>query len=459
MPTSVHEIAIAAALSGGLLALTALALAEWLTEGRGVGALRNLVFVALTGTAVVLIIGLPEALWPALESRVLRMLRASLGPLAASTTLYYLGQWAGGMRQDPVMNRITNWSAAVMLVVALGLALAGLLVPPERFRDVFMLTAISNVLAVLPGFAAAFRAAKLGDRLARGMAGATTVLAAVTTGLYSLGLSRHDLGAGAWALTAVLTLTFVILTSTVVSVRNRELRRLGRLSRIEPGVEPATQLPTGSHLLRKVEDAFWTAGRRQAQCAVVCIYLDNLYELDAENRSAEYQLLAAMAARIRRAAGFRGVVGIDHPRCFMAVLALEADRQPFAAMLRACAPTWASRSIWWGQTGRRNASRRASASVWWWPMRWARCRACCWTRLKRRRAPPCRRSSWTRSIERGRAAQRPSPSASPGSACSTRCQALRVAARACSQVRRDLPLTLSQSRCRSASVWSQARPA
>ena len=334
MPTSVHEIAIAAALSGGLLALTALALAEWLTEGRGVGALRNLVFVALTGTAVVLIIGLPEALWPALESRVLRMLRASLGPLAASTTLYYLGQWAGGMRQDPVMNRITSWSAAVMLVVALGLALAGLLVPPERFRDVFMLTAISNVLAVLPGFAAAFRAAKLGDRLARGMAGATTVLAAMTTGLYSLGLSRHDLGAGAWALTAVLTLTFFILTSTVVSVRNRELRRLGRLSRIEPGVEPATQLPTGSHLLRKVEDAFWTAGRRQAQCAVVCIYLDNLYELDAENRSAEYQLLAAMAARIRRAAGFRGVVGIDHPRCFMVVLALEADRQPFAAMLQ-----------------------------------------------------------------------------------------------------------------------------
>ena len=59
MPTSVHEIAIAAALAGGLLALTALALAEWLTEGRGVGALRNLVFVALMGTAVVLIIGLP----------------------------------------------------------------------------------------------------------------------------------------------------------------------------------------------------------------------------------------------------------------------------------------------------------------------------------------------------------------------------------------------------------------
>jgi len=88
--------------------------------------LRNLVFVALMGTAVILIVGLPETLWPRLDGRVLRMFKASLGPLAASVTLYYLGQWMGGLREDAVMNRITNWSAAVMGVLALGLALAAL---------------------------------------------------------------------------------------------------------------------------------------------------------------------------------------------------------------------------------------------------------------------------------------------------------------------------------------------
>ena len=344
MPMTMQEVAIWGVLAGGLLTLAGLALAEWLAEGRHRPALRNLVFVALMGTAVILIVGLPETLWPRLDGRVLRMFKASLGPLAASVTLYYLGQWMGGLREDAVMNRITNWSAAVMGVLALGLALAALLAPPERFRSVFMATAVCNVLAVLPGFAASARAAMLGDRLARWMALATAVLGAMTTGLYLHGLYLHGLamqgvawpwlGTGTVLVTVVLTLGFFILTSALVGVRNREQRRLARLSRIQPGMEPATQLPTGSHLLRKVEDAFWTAGRRQAQCAVVCIYLDNLYELDAENRSAEYQLLAAMAARIRRAAGFRGVVGIDHPRCFMAVLALDADRQPFAAMLQ-----------------------------------------------------------------------------------------------------------------------------
>ena len=87
------------------------------------------------GTAVILIVGLPETLWPRLDGRVLRMFKASLGPLAASVTLYYLGQWMGGLREDAVMNRITNWSAAVMGVLALGLALAALLAPPERFHD------------------------------------------------------------------------------------------------------------------------------------------------------------------------------------------------------------------------------------------------------------------------------------------------------------------------------------
>ena len=40
-----------------------------------------------------------------------------------------------------------------------------------------------------------------------------------------------------------------------------------------------------------------------------------------------------MAARIRRAAGFRCLVGIYHPRCFIVVITLDADRQAFAAAL------------------------------------------------------------------------------------------------------------------------------
>ena len=337
MPNGVQEWGVWTALAGGLITLAALALAEWLAEGRSLGALRNLMFVLLTGSAVVLITGLPRTLWPALDGWLLRMLTASMGPLAAGVTLFYLGQWMGGMRQDALMARITRWSAAVMTALAAALALAALLVPAQQFRSVLWVTAVCNVLAVLPGFAAALRAASLGDPLARWMALAVAVLGAMTAGLYLYGLGLGDpLGLAGELLTALLTLTYFVLASSVVSVRNRELRRLKRLSSIEPGTEPATGLPTGSHLLRRVEDAFWTAARRQARCTVVCLYLENLYELvqHAETGRTEYQALVTMAARIRRAAGFRCVVGIYHPRCFVVVITHDGDARGHAATLQ-----------------------------------------------------------------------------------------------------------------------------
>ncbi len=329
-----HELVVWGAMVGGLLTLAALALAEWLAEWRSVGAWRNLVFVVLVGGAAIVVVGLPETLWPALDGRPWRVLRASLGPLAASVTLFYLGQWMGGMREDVVVSRITSWSAAVMMVLALGLALAALLLPADRFRAILIVTAVCNVGAVLPALAAALRAAMLGDRLARWMALAVAALGGMTAGLYLHGLRVPGLGLGGALVTVALTLTYFTLAWTLVRVRTSEWRRLARLSLIQPGVEPATPLPTGSHLLRPVEDALWTAARRQAQVGVACLYLDNLYEpLEDDDRSSEYQILVAMAARIRRAAGFRCVVGIYHPRCFVVLITLDADHQAFGAAL------------------------------------------------------------------------------------------------------------------------------
>jgi hypothetical protein len=76
----------------------------------------------------------------------------------------------------------------------------------------------------------------------------------------------------------------------------------------------------------------------------MCLYLRNLYELNQDlGTAADYQILVAMAARIRRAAGFRCVVGMYHPRCFVVVIDVDHLRQPPAVMLRrlsafACEP-------------------------------------------------------------------------------------------------------------------------
>ena len=57
-----------------------------------------------------------------------------------------------------------------------------------------------------------------------------------------------------------------------------------------------------------------------ADSAVICLHLRNLYELsDAAGHSADQQILTILTARVRRAVGFRCVVGLYHPRCFVVV--------------------------------------------------------------------------------------------------------------------------------------------
>jgi GGDEF domain-containing protein len=111
---------------------------------------------------------------------------------------------------------------------------------------------------------------------------------------------------------------------TMVSLgirRNRQIRRLERLAGLSQGLDPATGLPRGSVLLSKVDDAFWRSARRNSSCTVICLHLRNLYELsEPAGHIVDQQILSAMSARVRRAVGFRCVVGLYHPRCFVVVI-------------------------------------------------------------------------------------------------------------------------------------------
>jgi diguanylate cyclase (GGDEF)-like protein len=119
---------------------------------------------------------------------------------------------------------------------------------------------------------------------------------------------------------------FLVMVSLGIR-RNRQIRRLERLAGLSQGLDPATGLPRGSVLLSKVDDAFWRSARLNASCTVVCLHLHNLYELsDAAGHMVDQQILSTMAARVRRAVGFRCVVGLYHPRCFVVVM--SAVKQP-----------------------------------------------------------------------------------------------------------------------------------
>ncbi len=311
---------------GGLLALSGLALTD-VVSNRSRASVRNLVFVLVAGTSCVVVTGLPEVLFPELPQRLLMVLKAGLGPLAGALAVHYLGNWLGGMREDPLVYRLTtHWAAAVALA-GIALGAAGALVTPATFPGLLAITAAVNMVPVLLGLVATIRAAKLGDPLARWMVLSCVSLALLVTGLYLRALEVPGFGLGTWIATAAITVIYFLLSTVLVLLRNRQNRQLRRLAGLQLGDDPATGLPTGSVLISKVEHAFWRTARQHGSCTVVCLHLGNLYELgETAGHGVENQILAAMAARIRRAAGFRCVVGLYRPRCFVVVI--SADKHP-----------------------------------------------------------------------------------------------------------------------------------
>ncbi|MDP3349616.1 MAG: GGDEF domain-containing protein [Hydrogenophaga sp.] len=318
MPVS--EIAIWSAMLGGLLTLSAVALGDALSS-RSLASVRNVVFLLIAGTGCVVMTGLPEVFFPALPGRLMMVLKAGLGPLVGAMGLYYLSNWLGGVREDSLVHRFTVMGGAVLLLAALGLAAVATRVAPANFRDLLMLAAAVNMVPVLLALLAVRRAHQLGDPLARWMAVGIVCLAATTAGLYARGLSLPGLGLGTWLATAVFTVAYFLIASVLALLRNQHNRQLARLSRLNQGAEPATGLPTGAALLTEVEHVFWRTARRGGVCTVVCLHISNLYELtDEPGHGTEHQILTTLAARVRRAAGFRCVVGLYHPRCFVVVI-------------------------------------------------------------------------------------------------------------------------------------------
>ena len=314
-------------MSGGLLTLVATALADTLFS-RNLNSWRNLLFVLIAGASCVILTGLLEVLFPGLSSRVVMLLKLSTGPLSSVVALSFLGIWLGGMREDVIVHRITAWGYSTLFFFALALGALAVQSSSQDFHQLLQASAAITLVAVLLGLIATVRAAMLGDPLARWMVLACVCMAVMTAGLYSKGLGVEGFGLGTWILTAVCTVAYFLIATALIITRIRQGRRLARLARLQLGADPATGLPTGSILLSKVEHAFWRTARFGGDCTVVCLHLRNLYELgDAAGHGVEHQILVAVAARIRRAAGFRCVVGLYHPRCFVVVISSDKSRQ------------------------------------------------------------------------------------------------------------------------------------
>jgi GGDEF domain-containing protein len=320
------ETIIWSGMLGGLLTLATLAIAD-VVMSRSLAAWRGLAYMLLAGSSCVVLSGLPEDVFPNLPALTMLIFKAGLGPLSGAITLTYLGQWLGVAAEDRLVHRTIVWGAAALIAASMFMSAMLVLYADKDNESILVLAAWVNCASVLMATFASVRAAQLGDMLARWMVVACLLLAISVSGLYTHSLRQSEMHPVVWLITSCATVGFFLVVVALGITRNRLNRRLERLAGLSRGMDPATGLPRGSVLLSKVDDAFWRSARLEAECVVVCIHLRNLYELsETAGHSTDQQILVAITARIRRAVGFRCVVGLYHPRCFVVVF--SAVTQP-----------------------------------------------------------------------------------------------------------------------------------
>ncbi len=308
---------------GGMATLAAFALADAVIR-RSIASFRAFIFVTLTGTACAMLTGLAPVVFPDISLQTLHLLQNSLGLFSGALALSYLGLWMGVAAEDRIVRHTVRWGSWAQIVAGGTMALLTLALPPEDWQRLLVITATINGLAVLVTVVATLRAIALGDRLALGILAANGLLACMAMGLYAHALGVN-LGMGLWVLTAVCAVGFFMLGTYLGLRRDRFNRQLERLAGLAQGDDLATGLPKGSVLLSKMDDAFWRSARRKQECTVICLHVRNLYELaEAAGHNADKQILAALSARLRRSVGFRNVVGLYHPRCFVVVISTDS---------------------------------------------------------------------------------------------------------------------------------------
>lgn len=315
------------AMLGGLLTLFTVALADVLMN-RSVAAWRGLLFVALTGSSAMLMTGMPEVLYPNHPELMFQVLKALLGPLSGALALTYLGMWLGPAADDPIVHYAIDWGSPFLVLSTVTVVLTYAFKPDNDVFAIVAVTAPINGMGVVLALTASIRASILGDRLARAMVVACLALAGMVMGLYIRELLQIRMGTLATMATAYCSVAYFLIVTALNLQRHRQNRRLKRQAALAQGSDPITGLPTASILLSKISDAFWRSTRLDRECTVVCLHLHNLYELgEVAGHTVDQQILVMLTARIRRAVGFRNVLGLYHPRCFVVVISAAKQRE------------------------------------------------------------------------------------------------------------------------------------
>lgn len=319
------ELSIWAAMLGALLTFFGAALADALRNPT-VAAWRALSFIALVGASSMVMSGWVEHVAQIRQTEWLIPAKVALGPLSGALALFYLGIWFGNLAQDPWLDRLIHWGSFAQCLAAAAL-LVSVVLWPQHGRLLLIAAFIVNLASVIMALAATARGVALGDRLAMAMVAACVCLGVMVIGLYAKGLGWASSNL-LWALTAICTVVYFLVTTVLTIQRNRQRRLIMRMSEGIAKSDEITGLPVGGTLLSKIDDALWRSVRIECECAVMAVWVDNLYVYNDElDSTIEHEIRRVLAARIGRAIGFRHTLGLQQARCFVAGISSISHRE------------------------------------------------------------------------------------------------------------------------------------
>lgn len=308
MPDADMMLWSAAAGALGLVVLLALADTFY---SRTRAASQTLAYLALCWAVVMLLSGLPSAVWPGARE-ALATAQILVGPLCAAMGSYGASQWLSAHQRDHLMK--------VCLLAMTLVCLAGgplcLLLAPEWRLPVSGALAIANLSVVLW---LSVRATQLGDRMAWGLALGCLLTLPAQIGLYGLALNASRPPLLLQAGVALAALLSVVITAAMLWLRNRQTRQMmqGDVSRRDP----ITQLYNGVAMVQKIIRAQSRRLRTRRDGALMAVLLFEPERLLPQiGQAGLNDLYIQLARRMQRHTGAVNPAGRYYDRCFVVLL-------------------------------------------------------------------------------------------------------------------------------------------
>ena len=304
------DMVLWSAAAGALGLVVLLALADTFYS-RTRAASQTLAYLALCWVVVMLLSGLPAAIWPDSQDP-LAMAQVLAGPLCAAMGSYGASQWLSAHQRDHLM----KVSLLAMTLVCLAGGPLCLLLAPEWRLPVSGALAITNLSVVLW---LSVRATQLGDRMAWGLALGCLLTLPAQIGLYGLALNTSRPPLLLQAGVALAALLSVLITAAMLWLRNHQIRQMmqGEVSRRDP----ITQLYDGVAMVQKIIRAQRRRQRTRRDGALMAVLLFEPERLLPQiGQAGLNDIYIQLARRMQRHTGTVNPAGRYYDRCFVVLL-------------------------------------------------------------------------------------------------------------------------------------------